>query len=91
MNMQNNDNPSIIPVTDLRVGDIIHEERKALNMGTMEYFHQNRNYEVAAIEAIPLGPDPITGTDYGVDGTKVTFVRGGARFYRGHKTVEVSR
>ena len=79
-----------IPVTDLRVGDIIVEEQKALNMGTMEYFHQTRNYEVAAIEAIPPGPQ-MNGTDYGVDGTKATFVRGGAHWYHGHMTVEVIR
>ena len=79
-----------VSVTDLRVGDIIVEEQKALNMGTMEYFHQTRNYEVAAIEAIPPGPQ-MNGTDYGVDGTKVDFTRRGARWYHGHMTVEVSR
>ena len=79
-----------IPVTDLRVGDIIVEEQRALNMGTMEYFHQTRNYEVAAIEAIPPGPQ-MNGTDYGVDGTKVDFTRRGSRWYYGHMTVEVSR
>ena len=80
-----------IPVTDLRVGDIIVEEQKALNMGTMEYFHQTRNHEVAAVEAIPPGPDLMTGTDYGVDGTKVHFTRRGPRWYHGHMTVEVIR
>ena len=79
-----------IRVTDLRVGDIIIEEQEALNMGTMEYIHQTRNYEVAAIEAIPPGPTA-NGTDYGVGGTKVTFTRRGPRWYHGHMTVEVIR
>jgi len=79
-----------ISVTDLRVGDIVVEEQRALNMGTMEYFLQTRNYEVAAIEAMPPGPQ-MNGTDYGVGGTKVAFTRRGARYYHGHMTVEVVR
>ena len=82
--------PTTIPVTALRVGDIIVEDDKRLNMGTMEYFHQTRNHEVSAIEAIPPGPQ-LNGTDNGIDGVKVTFTRRGARWYHGHRTVEVNR
>ena len=82
--------PTTIPVTALRVGDIIVEDDKRLNMGTMEYFHQTRNHEVSAIEAIPPGPQ-LHGTDYGIDGVKVTFTRLGPRWYHGHRTVQVNR
>ena len=83
--------PATIPVAALRVGDIIVEDEKRLNMGTMEYFHQTRNHEVSALEAIPPGPSPDNGTDYGDGGTKVTFTRRGPRWYHGHMTVQVNR
>ena len=83
--------PTTIPVTALRVGDIIVEDEKRLNLASMEYFHQTRNREVSAIEAIPPGLSPDNGTDYGIDGTKVSFTRLGPRWYHGHMTVEVNR